>query len=132
MRRFLALFGLIALVGAGSVSAQDAAWPDTPQGRLAAGFFAAVNAPDEMALARFQEANFTESALKRRPLEERLARNRQMRESGKLSLVKVVSSTGSRLVVDATASNMPGLTLRIEFGFSGGGSPKIDTIQITG
>lgn len=135
MRRFLALFGLLALAGlagAGPASAQDAAFPDTPQGRLAESFFAAVNAPDEMTLARFQDANFTEAALKRRPTEERLARNRQLREGGRLALVSVVSASGNRLVVNASASNMPGVTLRIEFGFSGGTSLKIDTLQITG
>lgn len=134
MRRFLALFGLLALAGlagAGPASAQAAAFPDTPQGRLAEAFFAAVNAPDEMALARFQEANFSEAALKRRPTEERLARNRQLRENGRLGLVNVVSASGNRVVVEASVSNLPGVVLRIEFGFTGGASPKIDTVQIT-
>jgi len=135
MRRFLALFGLLALAGlagARPATAQGAAFPDTPQGRLAEAFFAAVNAPDEMTLARFQDASFSDAALKRRPTEERLARNRQLREGGRLALVSVVSASGNRLVVTATASNMPGVSLRVEFGFTGGGTPKIDTLQITG
>jgi hypothetical protein len=114
------------------VAAQEPArFPDTPQGRLAAGFFAAVSNPDDRVLAQFQEANFSETALARRSPEERLARNRQLRESaGALTLTGVVSQSDRQLVVSASGANVPGVQLVVTFSFTGGASPRIDAIQI--
>jgi hypothetical protein len=124
---------LVAITFAQGVAAQQkAAFPDSPQGRLAAGFFAAVNGADETALMKFQEANFSEAALKRRSADERLARNRDLREmAGKLTLEEVKSASATQLVVTANGSNAPGLVLTITFSFTTGASPKIDAVQIT-
>jgi hypothetical protein len=129
------LFALLALscLGLGPVAAQTTAFPDTPHGKLAAGFFAAVNAPTVEALTKFQEANFSQAALNRYPKEERLNRNQQIREQvGTLTLVSVVSSEASELVLAATVSNVPGLTVRLVFHFTDGANPKIDGLEIHG
>lgn len=129
-RMLTAALASVALMAA-PVSAQEKL-PDTPQGRMAAAFLAAVNAPDEMALARFQEANFSAAALKRRPTEERLARNRDLRELGTLTVTQVVSASARAIVLRITASNQPSMTLTMEIGFTGDANPKIDTISLTG
>ena len=130
MRRTLLTLSALVVLTTGGLSAQ-AKFPDTPQGKLAAGFLAAVNAPDEMALARFQEANLSPAALNRRPTEERLSKNRELRELGTLKVVEVVAASATSVTLLLTASNQPGLTLTMVLGFIGGDSPKIDTIQLT-
>lgn len=128
-RSFLSAVTIMAL--AAPATAQQARFPDTPQGRLAAGFFAAVGHSDERVLGQFQETNFSQAALGRRSTEERLARNRQLRESaGALSLVSVVSEGDRELVVTASGANAPGITLMVTFTFTGGDAPKIDAVQI--
>jgi hypothetical protein len=133
MIRILTAAALLVVTTAGSLPAQGVKFPDTPQGRLAAGFIAAVNAPDEGALGRFQEANFSEAALKRRPTQVRLAQNRQIREdAGTLTPVEVRGS-GNQLVVIVTGSNTPpGMRLTVTFTFTSGDAPKIDQLQIAG
>jgi hypothetical protein len=132
MKRFLwTALASVAIVT--SVTAQKTQFPDTPQGKLAAGFFAAVGAPDDSALVRFQEANFSEAALKRRSPEERLERNRTLREmAGALSLLEVKSATETQLVVTARGTNATGEVLTVTFTFTAGPAPKIDAVQISG
>ena len=122
-----------ALVYAMPVAAQSAQFPGTPQGKLAAGFFAAVNSTDEEALGAFQDANFSEAALKRRPREQRIALGKQLREqAGNLTLKEIKSASGNQLVATATGTNLaPGAVLTISFTFTGGDNPKIDGVQIT-
>ena len=131
-RRLIALLALSCFC-LSPATAQTTAFPATPQGELAAGFFAAVNAPTVEALAKFQEANFSQAALNRYPKEERLERNRQIREQvGTLTLMSVVSSEASELVLAATVSNVPGLTVRLVLSFTDGANPKIDGLEIRG
>ncbi len=130
MRRTLMALTTLVVVSASGLAAQTRL-PDTPQGKLTAAFLAAVNAKDEMALARFQEANFSQAALNRRPTGERLAKNRELRELGTLTAVSVVSSSATAVTLTITASNQPGLTLTMIVSFTGGDSPKIDAIQLT-
>lgn len=126
-------FALLCASPMGVARGQSVRFPDSPQGRLAAGFLAALNSPDEGALGRFQEANFSEAALTRRPAQERLERNRQTRESvGTLTITAVKSATATRLVATGTGSHAPGVTLTITITFTSGPNPKIDTLQITG
>jgi hypothetical protein len=132
MTRLLAVLVVAMVVPDAMVVAQSAKFPDSPQGRLAAAFFAAANAPDEDALFRFQEANFTEAALRRRPPEERHSRNRELREMvGRLTLITVTSASASRIVAKATGTNAPGTVWTVTITFTGGAAPKIDAIQIT-
>jgi len=127
---------LFALCVATPAMAQSgsASFPDTPQGRMAAGFFAAANASGADALFSFQEANFSEAALKRRPAEERRRRNVELREQvGRMTLLAVRSASDKELVVSAGGSNLPaGMSLTVTFTFTSDPSLKIDTIQITG
>jgi len=123
---------LAAFVYALPAAAQSGQFPATPQGKLAAGFFAAVNSTDEEALAAFQDANFSEAALKRRPREQRIALGRQLREqAGQLTLKGVTASSPTQIVATATGSNLPASeVLTISFTFTGGGTPKIDAVTI--
>lgn len=121
-----------AVVMAAPAAAQQRNLPDTPEGKLVAGFLAAANSSDEDALGRFQNANFSDAALKRRSPEERAARNQQLREqTGGLSLVEVRSVSPDQIVLLANGANLPkDVMLVITFTFAG--SPrKIDGVQIT-
>jgi hypothetical protein len=121
-----------AVVAVTPLDAQQRNLPDTPEGKLVAGFLAAANSGDEEALVRFQEANFSETALKRRSPEERMARNRQLREqTGGLSVVEVRSASASQIVLVANGVNLPKeVLLVVTFTFTG--TPrKIDAVQIT-
>jgi hypothetical protein len=122
---------MLAALLPNALEAQQVQFPDTPQGRLVAGFFAAVNAPDEEALLRFQEANFSEAALRRRSPEQRMAYNRQLREdAGTLTPLQVASASASQIVVTARGSNLPpGMTLTLTFVFTGS-PPKIDRLEV--
>lgn len=132
MRSTLMLAGLL-LTPLGAGVAQGTSLPETPQGRLVAAFFSAANAPDEEALFRFQEANFSEAALKRRSAQERRNMIRQLRtDAGQLRLREVRSASPTRIVVAATGSGAPGLVLSITFSFTMGEIPKIEAMEITG
>jgi len=122
-----------ALIYALPAAAQTGQFPNTPQGKLAAGFFAAVNSSDDEALVTFQDANFSETALKRRPREQRIALGKQLREqAGQLTLKAIKSASDKEIVATASGSNLaPNALLTISFSFTGGGTPKIDAVQIT-
>jgi hypothetical protein len=131
MRR--TLIGLLITMGvmAGDLRGQQAQFPDTPQGRIAAAFFVAANAPDDEALGRFQEANFSPAALRRRSAEHRAAYNRQLREdAGFLTPLEIRSASASQVVVVARGSNLPpGTTLTFTFTFTGT-PPKVDRLDV--
>lgn len=132
MARSLMTMLVVAAIAAVPGAAQQRNLPDTPEGKLVAGFIAAANSADEEALARFQEANFSEGALKRRSPEERMARNRQLREqTGGLSVIEVRSATPNQIVVVANGANLPkDVLLIVTFNFTG--TPrKVDGVQIT-
>ena len=132
MTRSLMTMLVAATIAVVPAAAQERTLPDTPEGKLVAGFIAAANAADEEALGRFQEANFSEGALKRRSPEERMARNRQLREqTGGLSVIEVRSATQDQVVVVANGVNLPKeVLLVLTFNFTG--TPrKIDAVQVT-
>ena len=122
-----------ALVYALPAAAQTGQFPNTPQGKLAAGFFAAVNSTDDEALVTFQDANFSEAALKRRPREQRIALGKQLREqAGQLTLKEIKTASANQIVATASGSNLaPNAVLTFSFSFTGSGAPKIDAVQIT-
>ena len=119
------------VVAVAPVAAQQRTLPDTPEGKLVAGFLAATTSGDEDALRRFQEANFSEAALKRRSPEERAARNQQLREqTGGLTLVEVRSTSENQIVLAANGVNLPKeVVLVVTFNFTGN-PRKIDGVQI--
>ena len=133
MKRALSALVVTTAMSAPSILAQSAQFPDTPQGKLAAAFFSAANSADENVMARFQSANFSDGALKRRSPEQREQQNRELRETaGNLTLKSVVSSSPLELVLTAAGDKAPGLVLRISFRFTTGPTPKIDGVQISG
>lgn len=129
MSRTLAF--LAAVLFTMPASAQQVQLPDTPEGKLVAGFLAASNDPDEQAITRFQEAFFSADLLKRRPAEERAARNRMMRDQvGRFGVLEVRRTTSSQVVVLASGSSLPP-TVRLLLTFTFAGNPrKIDAVQI--
>jgi hypothetical protein len=129
----LTSLALASVVFAGPLVAQSPEFPATEQGQLAKGFFAAANSPDEDAMLRFQEASFSEAALKRRTREQRQALARQLRDQAGALLVESVRSAGSnQLVATARGANLPpNQRLTITFNFTSGSPPKIDQIQIS-
>jgi hypothetical protein len=133
MSRLLQSLSVAALLYALPAAAQTGQFPGTPQGKLAAGFFAAVNSSDEEALAAFQDANFSEAALKRRPRDQRIALGKQLRDqAGQLTLKEIKSASANQIVATASGSNLaPGAILTISFSFTGNDTPKIDGVQIT-
>ena len=133
MASLLTSLALASVVLAGPLAAQSTQFPATEQGQLAAGFFAAANSPDEDALLRFQEANFSEAALKRRTREQRQALARQLRDqAGTLSVETIRSAGGNQLVAIARGAHLPpSQRLTITFNFTSGSPPKIDQIQIS-
>jgi CubicO group peptidase (beta-lactamase class C family) len=77
---FFAIFIYLALAARGD----DAfAFPQTPQGRRVAAYFAAFNAADEAVMAAFLRDNFSLEALKRATLEQRMARYRSLKKEAK-------------------------------------------------
>jgi len=92
-----------------------------------------VNSSDDEALATWQDANFSEAALKRRPRAQRVALGRQLREqAGQLTVKEVKSASATQVVVTATGTNLaPGAVLTLNFTFTGGASPKVDGVTIS-
>jgi hypothetical protein len=133
MRAFVRTLAVVSAVLATPLAAQSVQFPETEQGRLAAGFFQAVNSPDEEALMRYQEATFSEAALKRRSREQRQALVRQLRDqAGALTLETIRAAGASQLVVTARGANLPpSQRLTITFSFTSGSPPKIDQVQIS-
>jgi CubicO group peptidase (beta-lactamase class C family) len=62
----------LALAFAAAATPQPAPFPDTPDGRRLAAFFAAADRQDEKATRAFIEQNFSPEVLKELPLEQRL------------------------------------------------------------
>lgn len=130
MQRILFVLLMAGLGLTRGAAGQQVQFPETPQGRLAAGFFTAVNAPDEAALAQFQESFFSQGALRRRSRDERAALNRSLREqAGRLTPVEIRSASAQQIVVAAHASSMPGVTLTVTFAFTGS-PPKIERVDV--
>ncbi len=89
---FFAIFIFLALAARGD----DAfTFPQTPQGRRAAAYFAAFNSASESAMAAFLKDNFSSAALQRSTLEERLARFRGFKKQARsLMPEKILRDTG--------------------------------------
>lgn len=95
----------------------DFAFPDTPAGKIAAGYVTAFNSGDDAAYRKFEEANRAASSLKMRTMDERTEQYRSLRrEWGKLEPKKVVSSGEHELsVVFRAATSDEVMTFGFEF-----------------
>jgi CubicO group peptidase (beta-lactamase class C family) len=104
------------------------AFPDTPQGRRAAAYFAAFNTGSDDAMAAFLKENFSVEALKRTALEERLARYRGIKKEAKgLTPEKLLRETGD--AASYLVRSGQGELLEFTFQFETGGEGKLDTIM---
>jgi hypothetical protein len=75
-------------------------WPDSPAGRIAAAFFAAYAQGGDQAMATFEQSYRAESALRERPLPERIESWRGFQsEWGELRPLKYLSDPASGLHV---------------------------------
>ena len=103
-------------------------FPDTPQGRRAAAYFAAFNASSESAMAEFLSGNFSADALKRASLEERLARFRGFKkEARELIPQKVLRDAGE--TAGYLVRSGRGELLEFTFQFEKGGDGKLASIM---
>ena len=81
----------------GAAGDAEDGWPDTPAGALARGWVEAFSAGEE-AMRRFLEGCVTEASLQARPMAERLASYRELRNRyGSLMLASVAESTPEKL-----------------------------------
>lgn len=106
---------LLSMLAPFACAAADApvAWPDTPPGRHAAGWFAAY-ASDEAAQAAFWTAHGSPAALAQRPVAPRVQVMRRIRaERGALTPVRVVESGAD--FCEVLASCERGGAVRIRF-----------------
>jgi D-alanyl-D-alanine carboxypeptidase len=93
--RLFIIIVLCAGLGLAADKGKAFSFPETPQGRRAAAYFAAFNASSESAMAAFLSENFSAEALKRASLEERLARFRGFKkEARELIPEKVLRESG--------------------------------------
>lgn len=83
----------------------DFVYPDTPSGKIAAGYVAAFNGGDEAAYRKFEEANRAVASLKMRTMDERMEMYRKLRgEWGTLTPTKLISSRQNELTVAINAT----------------------------
>lgn len=112
-RLFMLLVGGILLAGA---APGTPTFPETPAGRRASAYLEAFNTGREDAVRAFIEANVAPASLAARPMDQRLAIYREMRdEHGKLTPVRVVDTGEHTLRVVARAEH--GATLDLSFMF---------------
>jgi CubicO group peptidase (beta-lactamase class C family) len=91
MIRVVVFYAMSACIAAAARGDDAFAFPQTPQGRRAAAYFAAFNADGEGAMAAFLRENLSAGALRRASVEERLARYRGARkEAGSFTPVKAL------------------------------------------
>jgi CubicO group peptidase (beta-lactamase class C family) len=90
--------------------------PDTGPGRVAAAYFAAFNSGHDEALRAFYDANVSKEGLAQRPVEQRLAVNREMRdEHGTFTPVRIVESADDHLRVIVRTAHDRSLDLTLLF-----------------
>jgi D-alanyl-D-alanine carboxypeptidase len=103
-------------------------FPQTAQGRRSAAYFAAFNAAGEGAMEKFLRENFSAEALRRDPVEQRLARfssfKKQVQSLAPEKLLREGDQKTSLLVRDGQ-----GQWLEFTFAFEKGKNGKITTIQ---
>ena len=112
----IAVLSLVGAAGSARPAASPVTLPDTGPGRVATAYFAAFNSGRDEALRAFYEANVSKEALAQRPLEQRLATNRQMREDhGTLTPVRIVESADDHLEVMVRTAHARTLDLTLLF-----------------
>ena len=124
---FVCLFVLLAFLLPVAAADKAFAFPDTPQGKRAAAYFAAFNTGADDAMAVFLKENFSADALKRATLEERLARYRGIKKEAKrLTPEKFLRDTGDAL--SCLARSGQGELLEFTFQFEKDGEARLASI----
>jgi D-alanyl-D-alanine carboxypeptidase len=101
----LALACLAAAPAGAPAAAREPALPSTPAGRLAAGWLAVFNSGDVEAMRAFTARVVTPEDLVRRPMEQRLATYRRMKDDlGTLTIAGILDDDPARLTALATTS----------------------------
>lgn len=102
------------------IFAQEPDLNSTPAGKRALAYFAAINSGDDSKLAAFFSENIDADALKRRPVEPRVAFHKQVRSDFRqLSIQKVISVSNSEIVVLAKSPDGKWATFTFEIEASG-------------
>ncbi|MFA4947433.1 MAG: serine hydrolase domain-containing protein [Candidatus Krumholzibacteriia bacterium] len=127
MKRFAVLVAVAILVLPAFVLAAEptkVTFPDTPAGRLVAGYVEAFNSDAPGALRAFLEANLSSGAIAQRPVEQRLKGLQQLKaDAGTLAPMKIVEAREDALTIIAQGSK--GSWLEISFAFEAGASVKM-------
>ena len=125
---FACIFMLCAFLQPAAPADKPFAFPDTPQGRRAAAYFAAFNAAGEEAMASFLRENFTAAALKQATVEERLARYRGIKkEARSLTPEKLLRATEDE--AGYLARSGQGELLEFTFRFEKGGEARLAAVM---
>jgi D-alanyl-D-alanine carboxypeptidase len=102
MRLSRALAIALLLASSACLEAKGPELPKTPAGKRFASLLRAFNEGDEQALRHFVEENYAASALKRRPVEDRVATYRELyRDTGGLELRSLAEASDSSITVVA-------------------------------
>lgn len=127
VKKAVAFSAILISIAAAARGGDAFAFPQTPEGRRAAAYFAAFNADGEGAMAAFLRENLSADALKRASVEERLARFRgSKREARSLTPEKALrAAAGSAGYLARSGS---GELLEFTFLFEAGGERKIVSI----
>ncbi len=126
--KVLVIFFLSAISLPAAEEKNAFAFPDTPRAQRTAAYFAAFNSPGEAAMAAFFKDHFSLEALKRTPLEERLARFRGLRNEAR-SLVPQKLLRDAVDAVSLLARDGQGALLEFTFRFEPGGEARILSIM---
>jgi len=90
------IIGLFWAFQATPIQAQSIALPETPVGKIATAFFEAFNVEDDSKMREFTSNYRTESALKRVPLESRMAQHNQIKGMIKSLSPRVIKSSSDQ------------------------------------
>ena len=110
-------FLLIIIIFPALVFSQTGQLPDSPQGKIVRSYLDAFNSSDESRMKEFIESMVAPDALKERPVDQRMARYRDMKaDIRSITLKKVVKVSDNEIAV--TARNGAGGDITLSFGFT--------------
>ena len=128
MKKIVFLFTILACAGSAAAEKGACEFPQTPQGRRAAAYFAAFNAGSDSAMASFLKENFSAANLKRVSLDERLARFHGFKQQAQsLKPEKLLRSGEEKL--SCLVRDGQGVLLEFVFEFEKNGEAKIMSIM---
>ena len=110
--------------------ARDTEFPETTAGRLASAFIEAFNSGDDKVMRKFEEEHRAESALKSRPMSERLELYHSLfGDWGRVSVLQVAGH-GDREITVTVRTEKDGQGLEMVFDLEEAASKKLNQIRI--